>query len=121
MKIALSQREIGSLAYVRLGEIVASYRAENPATMLKRIEAITLLCQQMAEHGVTQDDNAPPAKKIELEISQDDLSQLVHTRIQEARRAFLSVPRVRTVADLKRVIELQKQLVASKPVASKAA
>jgi hypothetical protein len=121
MKIALSQREIGSLAYVRLGEIVASYRAENPATMLKRLETITLLCQQMAEQGVSQDDNAPPAKKIELEISQDDLSQLVHTRVGEVRRAFLSAPRVRTVTDLKRVIELQKQVVASSATKSKAA
>jgi hypothetical protein len=119
MKIALSQREIGSLSYVRLGEIVASYRAENPATMLKRIEAITLLCQQMVEQGVQQDDVSAPPKKIEIELSQEDLAQLVHTRIQEIRRAFLSAPRIRTVTDLKRVIELQKQLVAVK--AAKAA
>jgi hypothetical protein len=116
MKIALLQREIGSLAYVRLSEIVASYRAESPPAMLKRIEAVTLLCQQMAEQGLAQDDAGVPPKKIELELSHEDLSQLIHTRVHEVRRAFLSTPRARTVADLKRVIDLQKQLVTAKGV-----
>lgn len=119
ISLELDRDEIGSLAYVQFGEIIASYRAAKPSDILKRLERCHVLVTKLASGG---QENEPPKtrsiKRETMKIEFDELRDLIHDRLMSIRKVFYAKTYSAVASDLARIIELHREFVKASRLAA---